>query len=175
MSTQNINIAAIADIHVHEITSNSFTDIVSQISDKADILVIGGDLTNQGLPEEAEHLLTALTRCKIPIVGVLGNHDYDKGKESQIKKILSPKIHFLEDEAYTFEGVGFAGVKGFGGGFGGYLLSSFGEKAVKDFVSESVNEALSLERSLSNLQTEKKIVVLHYSPIQQTVTFLMWR
>src|SRR5207244_7959495 len=112
--------------------------------------------------------------CTIPIVAVLGNHDYEKGRHELIRQILlKAGVHILDGEAIVVAGVGFAGVKGFGGGFDNQMLSMFGEGAMKAFVQEAVDEALHLDRAIARLDADnpdiKKIAVLHYAPIKATV------
>ena len=104
-------------------------------------------------------------------LAVLGNHDYQSGQQEEVKKVLrSGKITVLEEtETFELNGVGFAGAKGFGGGFDKHMLTPFGEESIKHFVTEAVNESLRLEISLNSLRTEKTVVVLHYSPIAGTV------
>jgi Icc-related predicted phosphoesterase len=123
------------------------------------------------LPQEAERLVVELRSCRIPVVAVLGNHDYQSGQAEEVKKILREGKVVVLDETETFElkGVGFAGAKGFGGGFDKHMLTPFGEEPIKHFVSEAVNEALRLEVALNSLRTEKTVVVLHYAPIAATV------
>lgn len=168
---KSLRIAAIGDLHAHEQARDLYRELFEEISEKADILVICGDLTNLGLPEEARHLAEDLKSCAIPVLAVLGNHDYHHSQEKEIKQILSESgVIFLdEDETFELDGVGFAGIKGFGGGFGQYMVSAFGEPGMKKFVEEAVSEAMKLEYSLKQLETKKKVVVLHYSPIQETV------
>ena len=167
----SLRVAAIGDLHVHENSAETLKGLFEKISQNADVLVLCGDLTHLGMPAEAERLADDLRACRIPVVGVLGNHDYQSGHVDEIKKVLrSAKVTIL-DETETFElsGVGFAGVKGFGGGFDKHMLTPFGEEPVKHFVSEAVNESLKLEIALKALDTEKTIVVLHYAPIAATV------
>jgi Icc-related predicted phosphoesterase len=123
------------------------------------------------MPAEAEKLASDLKACRIPVVAVLGNHDYQNGHADEVKKILRTAKVVVLDENETFElkGVGFAGVKGFGGGFNKHMLTPFGEETVKNFVSEAVNESLKLEVALNGLRTEKTVVLLHYAPIAGTV------
>ncbi len=164
-------IAAIGDIHMQKNTAGMYKELLGEISEKADILVLAGDLTDHGYPDEAELLAQELSVCKIPVIGVLGNHDYTSNQEQEIKKILSPKaMHMLDEEPYIHNGIGFVGVKGFGGGFGQHMLGMFGEVTMRQFVYEALNESLKLENLLSKLENvEKKVVVLHYSPIRETV------
>ncbi len=167
----SLRVAAVGDLHVHHHSGDTFQKLFENISEGADILVLCGDLTHLGLPEEAEKLSIDLRSCRIPIVGVLGNHDYQSGRAADIKKILrNVRVTILdENETFEYRGVGFAGVKGFGGGFDKHMLAPFGEEAIKHFVNEAVRESLRLEVALNNLRTERTIVVLHYAPIAATV------
>ena len=133
--------------------SFDYGEIFARISKEADVLVLCGDLTDLGLPEEAKILARHLSACAIPAIGVLGNHDFHSGRIEEVKKILSAANLFFLDEDRNFEinNLGFAGVKGFGGGFDEHILSFFGEKGIKDFVSEALNESLKLENSLRTL------------------------
>jgi len=166
-----VKVAAVGDLHVHDKpTDGSLRTLFADISSHAEVLALCGDLTTMGLPSEAENLAAELNACSIPVVAVLGNHDHESGQVEEFKKILkAAKVHFLGDETFTYRDVGFAGVKGFGGGFNRYMLTSFGEEAIKKFVGEALHEALKLEYSLSSLNTEKTVVVLHYSPITGTL------
>jgi Icc-related predicted phosphoesterase len=166
----SLRVAAVGDLHIHN-PAESLEWLFEQVSRDADVLALCGDLTNLGLPEEAERLVKDLRSCRIPVVAVLGNHDYHSGQAEGVKKTLREGKVVILDEAETFElkGVGFAGAKGFGGGFDKHMLTPFGEEATKGFVTEAVNEALRLEVALKNLRTEKNVVVLHYSPIVATV------
>lgn len=167
---EKLRIAAIADLHTHQTRDGDFRALFADISEQADVLVMCGDLTNLGLPEEAANLAHDLAALKIPSVAVLGNHDHQHGTPDQVKRILAHAgVHILEEETFVHSGVGFAGVKGFGGGFGDRMLSSFGEKATKRFVSEAVNESLALENALQTLEPGRIIVALHYAPILETV------
>lgn len=172
--TQRTRIAAIGDIHVRETDKGKWVDLFKEASRHADVLVICGDLTDTGDETEAQVLADELKSCTIPVVAVLGNHDYEKGRHKLIRQImLKEGVHMLDGESVVINNVGFAGVKGFGGGFDNHMLSMFGEGAMKAFVQEAVDEALHLERALARLEGEnegiKKIAVLHYSPIKQTV------
>jgi Icc-related predicted phosphoesterase len=167
-------IAAIADVHVREGDKGKWAPIFKEISSKANVLVIAGDLTDTGDEMEAQVLADELKTCTIPVVAVLGNHDFEKGRHKLIRQILlKAGVHILDGEAVVIGDVGFAGVKGFGGGFDKHMLSFFGEGAMKAFVQEAVDEALHLERALSRLDAEqrdiKKIAVMHYAPIKETV------
>ena len=172
--TKKVRVAAVGDLHVREADKGKWVECLKEISTKADVLVICGDLTDTGDEGEAQVLAEELKVCSIPIVGVLGNHDHEKGRHKLIRHImLEQGVNMLDGEAVVLEGIGFAGVKGFGGGFDGHMLSMFGEGAMKAFVQEAVDEALRLDRALARLDQEneniKKIAVMHYSPIKATV------
>lgn len=172
MPTNNkkTRIAALSDIHVSSSSPNTFRELFSEISDNADILVLCGDLTNTGSVEDAEVLASELTNCRIPVVAVLGNHDYDQAYHQEIRQTLeNDLVTILDGEHVEIGEVGFAGTIGFAGGFDKYMLNSFGEPPIKQFVQEAVNEQLKLERALAPLETKKKVVILHYAPIRHTV------
>jgi len=167
-------IAAVADIHVKQTDKNKWVGFFKEVSQKADVLLICGDLTDTGDEDEAKVLHDELKACTIPIVAVLGNHDHEKGRHKLIRQILqNENVHILDGESVVIGNVGFAGIKGFGGGFDRYMLSYFGESAMKAFVQEALDEELRLERALDQLDKQqegiKKIAVLHYAPIQETV------
>jgi Icc-related predicted phosphoesterase len=165
-----LRVAGLGDIHVSEGSNQRFRDVFAEISDNADVLALCGDLTNLGKPKEAEILAEDLRSCRIPVVAVLGNHDLECGCKEEVTKILQEAgIKFLETQVYEIQGVGFAGVKGFAGGFDRGTLGAFGEDIIKKFVDEGVQEALRLENALRALRTERTVVVLHYAPIVDTV------
>jgi Icc-related predicted phosphoesterase len=165
-----VRIAATADLHFVPTNQAVLRDQLSKVRDEADVLVLAGDLTNYGQPDEMEPLLNALVRLRVPTVAVLGNHDYESGKEQELIRMMTAGgIKVLDGSAYERDGVGFAGTKGFVGGFGRGALTAFGEPEIKSFVRASIDEALKLERGLSQLRSAKRVVVLHYSPIAATV------
>ncbi|MGA2960049.1 MAG: metallophosphoesterase [Candidatus Korobacteraceae bacterium] len=165
-----MRIAATADLHFTPQMYDKIRDQMNRVRDDADVLVLAGDLTNYGRPPEMESLLTALVRLRIPIVAVLGNHDYESGKQEELINMMTAEgVKVLDGTAYERDGVGFAGTKGFLGGFGRGILTAFGEPEVKTFVQSSIDEALKLERALSLLRTERRVVVIHYAPIGDTV------
>ena len=171
---KKIRVAAVADVHVRENDKGKWTDYFKEVSRNADVLLVCGDLTDTGDEVEAQILCDELKACTIPVICVLGNHDFEKGRHKLIRKILqSDNVHVLDGECMVVKGIGFAGVKGFGGGFDNHMLSMFGEGAMKAFVQEAVDEALHLERALARLDQEnegiKKIALLHYAPISETV------
>ena len=165
-----LRVAAIGDLHVQEDSIAPYREMFSEISSKADVLVLCGDLTNFGKTKEAEILADDIKSCSIPVLGVLGNHDYECGQPEKVCEILSSAgMKVLNEQAVEIDGVGFAGVKGFLGGFGRGELAPFGEPIVKAFVDEVMNEARKLENQLRTLRTDRSVAVLHYSPIEATI------
>jgi Icc-related predicted phosphoesterase len=168
---KKIRIAAVGDLHYGKASGGAFHSLLVQVNEAADILLLAGDLTDYGHPEEATLLAKELTSTvKIPILAVLGNHDYQSGQEGEVRQILEQAgVKVLDGESFELMGVGFAGVKGFGGGFGQRVLAPWGEPAVKQFVNEALQETLKLESALSRLRTERRFALLHYAPIAATV------
>jgi Icc-related predicted phosphoesterase len=166
-----VRIAAIGDIHLGGKGFEAPLQVLlGQVAEHADVLALCGDLTDRGDPEEAKLMAKALAAVPVPIVAVLGNHDYESGKEREVGRILSDAgIHVLDGDAHEVLGIGFAGVKGFAGGFGRRALGPWGEDLIKRFVREALDEALKLETALGQLRTERRVVLLHYSPIAATV------
>jgi Icc-related predicted phosphoesterase len=166
-----LRIAAVGDLHVSKASHGAFQPLFTQISNTADVMVLCGDFTDYGLPEEARVLVKEITAAtKIPVIAVLGNHDYEGGQEQEIVRILNDGgVTVLDGEATEIAGVGFAGVKGFCGGFGRGALGPWGERTIKQFVQEAVDESLKLEAALARLRTPKRVAVLHYAPIRATV------
>jgi Icc-related predicted phosphoesterase len=168
----SVRLAAVGDLHYGRESRGALQPILSAVARvEADILVLCGDLTDYGLPEEAAELARELVSgVNIPIVGVLGNHDYEAGAMPEVRRTLTESgIRLLDGETAEIHGIGFAGVKGFAGGFGRGVLGPWGEEAVKRFVHEAVEEALKLESALARLRTATRVALLHYAPIAQTV------
>jgi Icc-related predicted phosphoesterase len=166
-----VRVAAVADIHCTRTSQGALQGLFAAITESADVLLLCGDLTDYGLPEEAHTLVNELTAgMKIPVVAVLGNHDYESGKQAELQRLLSDAgVHVLDGDACEVQGIGFAGVKGFAGGFGRGTLEPWGEPTIKHFVHEAVDEALKLEAALARLHTTERIALMHYAPIQATV------
>jgi hypothetical protein len=166
-----MRIAATADLHFSAQTQGLLKEQLGRVRDEADVLVLAGDLTNFGRPQEMEPLVNVLVRLRIPTIAVLGNHDYESGQEAELMRMMTAEgIKVLDGTGYERDGVGFAGTKGFIGGFGRGVLTAFGEPEVKAFVKVSIDEAMKLERAMSQLRAAKRVVVLHYAPISATVT-----
>lgn len=156
---------------MRETDRGKWEEYFAQVSQVADVLLLCGDLTDTGRTSEAEVLAHELKSCSIPVVAVLGNHDYERDHHKGIRKTLvKENVHLLDGDCIVIGDVGFAGVKGFGGGFDKGMLGMFGETMIKSFVQEAVDEALKLDGALSRLESEhtdlKKIAVLHYAPIR---------
>ena len=169
-SPSAIRFAAVGDLHCDKDSGVELRALFAQVDEAADALLLCGDLTDYGLPEEAKVLAEALGAVSVPMVAVLGNHDYESGKQDDVRRILiDVGVHVLDGEACEVHGVGIAGVKGFAGGYGRGALGPWGEPAIKQFVNEAIHEALKLESALAKLRTPQKIALLHYSPIEATV------
>jgi Icc-related predicted phosphoesterase len=167
---ETVRLAALADIHYSKSVPTSLQPLFLEIAESADVLVLCGDLTDYGLPEEARLLAKDLAQVKVPIVAVLGNHDYEADEQDQIVSILGDVgVRVLDGDTWEFRGVGFAGVRGFCGGFGRGALAAWGEQIIKAFVHEAVQEALKLEAALARLTAPQRIVLMHYAPIRETV------
>ena len=170
-TTGKVRLAAMGDIHVGKSAGGPLASVFAQVSERSDVLVLCGDLTDYGLPEEARALARDVaTALRVPCVAVLGNHDYEAGKADEIRQILSDAgVTVLDGDSCEMHGVGFAGVKGFCGGFGRGALGPWGEDIIKIFVREAVNEAFKLESALARLRAPHRVALLHYSPIRATV------
>ena len=169
-SATTVRFAAIGDLHVTKDSAGTLRGLFAQAGEAADALLLCGDLTDYGTAEEAQVLADELSAVNVPIVAVLGNHDYESGTPEAVIEILTHAgVRVLDGEVCEIEGVGIAGIKGFAGGFGRGSLGAWGEPAIKLFVQEALNEAMKLESALAKLRTPRRIAMLHYSPIVGTV------
>jgi Icc-related predicted phosphoesterase len=165
-----VRIAAIADLHYQKTSHGVLRDLFVRIGESADILLICGDLVHLGLPEETEVLARELAIVKVPILAVMGNHECESDKEDAVRDLLADAgVVVLDGTTFELRGVGFAGVKGFAGGFGRHALEPWGEPSIKTFVKETVHESLKLASALASLKTPNIVALLHYSPIRATV------
>jgi Icc-related predicted phosphoesterase len=171
MAQDMIKVAAVGDLHCTKMSAGQLRPLFAKAAEMADMLLLCGDLTDFGLAEEARVLAEELTVArKMPVVAVLGNHDYESGTPDDVKTILCDAgVQILDGDAVEIEGIGIAGVKGFAGGYGRHALGPWGEGAIKSFVNEALQEALKLESALAKLRTERRVALLHYSPILGTV------
>jgi Icc-related predicted phosphoesterase len=167
----SLRVAAVGDLHCTRSSQGKLRPLFAEAAARADVLLLCGDLTDYGTPEEAQVLAGELGVVRhLPVLGVLGNHDHESGRVEEVVHILlGAGVRMIEGEPAEVGGLGFAGVKGFGGGFGRHTLEPWGEASTKAFVQESVQEALRLESALARLTTPQKVAVLHYAPIQRTV------
>ncbi|TFZ07732.1 metallophosphoesterase family protein [Ramlibacter humi] len=166
-----VRFAAVGDIHVTKDHAGTLRGFFAQAAEAADALLLCGDLTDYGTAEEAKVLADELAAASsVPIVAVLGNHDFESGTPDVVRQMLTKAgVRVLDGEACEIEGVGIAGAKGFAGGFGRGSLGAWGEPAIKLFVQEALNEALKLESALAKLRTPRRLAMLHYSPVSSTV------
>jgi Icc-related predicted phosphoesterase len=169
--SQVVRVAAMSDVHYSRTSAGALQAVFQQVTESADVLVICGDFTDYGLAEEAHLLAKDLTSgLKIPAVGVLGNHDFEAGQEREIANILTEAgVRMLDGDTHEIHGVGFAGVRGFCGGFGRGALGAWGEPITKQFVHEALQEVLKLESALARLKTAHRIALIHYAPVRDTV------
>ena len=169
-----MRIAALGDLHIRDAVPEPLRAAFTEVNDRADVLVLCGDLTDHGFPREADALAEALAACRIPKIAVLGNHDHESAPPEEIARILGRSgLMVFATEPWVLDGVGFVGAKGFGGGFGRHSLQPWGEHSVKQFVQDAVNEGVILERALHRLESEhgvqRAVAILHYAPIRETV------
>jgi Icc-related predicted phosphoesterase len=167
-------VAAVADVHCHEQARGRLAGALEAVDEQADVLVVPGDLTLIGHASEAKLFVEEVKAVRIPIVAILGNHDHELDQEAAIAETLrSHGIHILDGNSVVLSlngsTVGFAGVKGFCGGFDRHLVAPFGEQPLKSFVRAGLREAHKLEECLRSLQADYRVVLLHYSPIRETL------
>jgi Icc-related predicted phosphoesterase len=167
---KTVRFAAVGDLHCRSTSAGAYRELFSRASEAADALLLCGDLTDYGLPEEARVLAEELRAATVPVIGVLGNHDFESNAQAEVRSILAAAgMQLLDGEACEVHGVGIAGIKGFAGGYDAGALGPWGEGAIKQFVQEAIQEALKLEAALARLRTPRRIAVLHYAPIAATV------
>ena len=166
-----LRVAAVGDLHVGEASDKPYRDLFETVHEDADVLCLCGDMVNFGKTREVEILIEDLKTCRIPMVGVMGNHEHECGQPDHVMEMLCDAgVRMIgAGRSYEIEGVGFAGGKGFVGGFGRYMLSAFGESSIKSFVQEAIEDANQIETSIRSLRTERSVVLLHYAPIVDTV------
>lgn len=167
---RRLRIAAVGDVHFDASTTGALRDLFTEVNREADVLTLLGDLTTHGRPEQVEAFIAELKGVDIPVLTVLGNHDYEGDAAPIITQMLTDRgVHVLDGSGVIVQGVGFAGTKGFAGGFGRGALAPFGESLMKEFAREAIDESLKLENALRNLTSETRVVLLHYAPVEDTV------
>jgi Icc-related predicted phosphoesterase len=168
---RDVRFAAVADLHFGRHEPEALRPLLDDIAARADALLLCGDLTDHGQPDEARALARELRqRLVMPIVAVLGNHDHESLQGGELQSILTDAgVTVLDGDACDVLGVGVAGVKGFCGGFGARALGAWGEAMIKQFVQEAIGEALKLETALARVTSPHRIAMLHYAPVASTV------
>jgi Icc-related predicted phosphoesterase len=170
MTERSVRLAAVADLHCDRACQGTLHALFDRIAERADLVLLPGDLTHHGTAEEAAVLARELGALRVPVVAVLGNHDHQSGTMDELARVLiDAGVHVLDGDSVELLGIGFAGVKGFCGGFGPRILESWGEEIIKRFVHEAVEEVLKLESALSRIAGEVRVVLTHYAPIAATV------
>jgi Icc-related predicted phosphoesterase len=170
-----IRVAAVGDLHVGMDSVGRLRPRLVDLAADADLLLLAGDLTHRGRPEEAKVLAGELLGDGVPTVAVLGNHDYHSDQQDAVTELLQEAgVIVLEGDAVVVRvgdrRVGVAGTKGFGGGFAGASASDFGEPEMKAFVAHTRTLAGRLERALTGLRADRRIALLHYSPVAETLS-----
>lgn len=167
---RDVRIAAVGDLHYDGGQPDRLRDLFSEMDRSADILVLCGDLTTHGKVEQIRGFVEQLNTVRIPIVAVLGNHDHEADRADELSAVMRGNgVHVLDGDYVVIDGVGFAGTKGFAGGFGRGALAPFGEQLIKEFVQSAIDEAIKIENALRNLRADTKVVVLHFAPVVDTV------
>jgi Icc-related predicted phosphoesterase len=165
-----MRLAAVADIHLSEKDREGDIRQFSIVNELADALVIAGDFTNHGMPEEMRVCLSVLEHIHVPIIAVLGNHDHESGHQDELAGMLRlAGVHLLDGHCYEVDNVGFAGTKGFCGGFAPHEILPFGEQGIKTFVEIAEREAIKLDYGLAQIQGKTKVSITHYAPILETI------
>jgi Icc-related predicted phosphoesterase len=169
-------VAAVGDIHVGEDAVGCVAAGLAGVSERADLLLLAGDLTRTGTVAEAALMASELAGVGIPIVAVLGNHDVHSDRTTEVTAVLERAgIVVLDGTSATVAtgaaSVGVAGTKGFGGGFVGGCAAAFGERVMRAFVEETEREAARLHDALVGLKTQcdRRVALLHYSPVADTL------
>jgi Icc-related predicted phosphoesterase len=169
MAERPVRIAAVGDLHCRKTSAGQIAPLLSRVNELADVLLLCGDLVDHGVEEEARVLARELAVVRVPMIGVLGNHDFHASTPQVVASVLTEAgVQMLDGDAVEVFGIGFAGAKGFLGGYGRATLGPWGEPAIKHFVQEAIDEALKLEEALGRLRTTKRVAVMHYAPVRDT-------
>jgi Icc-related predicted phosphoesterase len=169
-----LRIAAVGDVHLDESLRGSYRKRLHDIEDRADVLLLAGDLTRHGTLEEGRVVADEFRDLPIPVVAVLGNHDHHSDHPAEIAAMLRDAgIAVLHDDATVLDidGVrlGVVGGKGFGGGYAGKCASDFGEPEIKAFVGHTKRIADRWRVALKELEADRRVVLSHYSPVKDTL------
>src|SRR5262245_31386806 len=171
---RHVRVAAVADLHVGLDSCGMLAPRFESLADDADVLLLGGDLTQVGAPDEAKVLAAELDAVSVPVVAVLGNHDLHHDAADEVRAILEDaEVTVLDGDVVTVAvagtTLGVMGDVGFGGGFAGATGSAFGEPEMKQFMRRTERSAERIQTGLDVLDTEIRIVLLHYAPVKDTV------
>ncbi|MEU6738247.1 metallophosphoesterase family protein [Streptosporangium sandarakinum] len=171
---RELRIAAVGDVHLDESMRGRYRERLEDLADHADVLLLAGDLTRHGTMEEAQVVADEFRDLPVPVIAVLGNHDYHSDVPGEIAALLkSVGIAVLHDDSTVLDidGVrlGVVGGKGFGGGYAGKCASDFGEPEIKAFVGHTKRIAERWRVALKELQADRKVVLSHYSPVKDTL------
>lgn len=169
-----VRVAAVGDVHLDADVVGRYRPALEHLGDKADLLLLAGDLTRHGTPEEARCVAMEFGGLPVPVIAILGNHDYHSDQQDTVAAILCDAgLTVLEcsNTVLSRDGlrVGVAGTKGFGGGFAGACASEFGEPEMKAFTSHGRELAARFAKSLAELDCDVRIALTHYSPVPETL------
>jgi uncharacterized protein len=170
-----IRIAAAGDVHASEATRERVVRAFEQVEGEADVILLAGDLTTTGEPEQAQVLADACRDISIPVFAVLGNHDYHVGRSADVCAVLEEAGVLMLDRSWrtcTIAGLelGVVGTKGFVGGFPGAVLPDFGEPLLRRVYAETTLEAEAIAKGLQEIvHCDLRVVLLHYAPVQATI------
>ena len=169
-----IRLAAVGDVHIDKDVLGRFRPALEELPERADVLLVAGDLTRHGTVDEARCFATEFGGLGVPVVVVLGNHDHQSDQQARVTDVLVDSgITVLEGEATVLElhghRLGIAGVKGFGGGFAGASASNFGEREMKDFVGTTEVVSQRLEKALNSVDVDALVALTHYAPVPETL------
>lgn len=169
-----MRIAAVGDVHLGEESGGSLRPVLRELPERADVLLLAGDLTRHGTLAEGLVVATEFADLGLPVIAVLGNHDHHSDQQDEITAALTDHgITVLEGSATTVRvdghTLGVAGTKGFGGGFAGKCASVFGERQMREFALHSEELANSLRTALASLDADTTVALTHYSPISDTL------
>jgi Icc-related predicted phosphoesterase len=170
-----MRVAAVGDVHVGTDSQDMVAEGFATVHEHADVLLLAGDLTRCGEPAEVKLLAEILAPLPLPIVAVLGNHDYHADLVDEVVATLrNADVEVLEGTTTVVTvgtaTLGIAGTKGFGGGFTGASAAEFGEPVMKDFARSTDHFAARLERGLRQVaDADQRIALLHYAPVRDTL------
>jgi Icc-related predicted phosphoesterase len=172
-----IRVGAVGDVHLDEALRGRLRAKLADLPDHADVLLLAGDLTRHGTVEEAKVVADEFADLGVPVVAVLGNHDYHSNQQDRVRAVLENcGMTVLEGETAEFDirgrRLGVAGVKGFGLGFAGRCGSDFGEPEMKAFVRHGSSAAERLADALAAVgarRPDATIALTHYSPVEDTL------